>query len=256
MSRIGELYLKYACLNTSKFDLERTENLQEDLKNIGDAELQSAEEHKQYLELLRRFRIVVKQFTDLNGANFLKTIKDLLGVGSSGMYSSELRFLYELIQNVDDCEYSDPTNAKLNINCDFYHGKMVFEYNEKGFTPFNVFAITGIAEQAKNIDPDKIEIGEKGLGFKTVFGVAESVLIQSGYFSFKLSAEDVTCPIPDYENFEFVEGTRLTLFMDSQKIEKIFNKFMAEYKASNALLCKNPLLFLNKLSELRVYFDN
>lgn len=256
MSKINELYLKYDS-DTNKYDYEQTERLRSELESIKDGELQGAEEHKQYLELLRRFRIIVKKFTDLNGKNFLKTIKDLLGVGASGMYSSELRFLYELIQNVDDCEYADPANAKLDINCDFYHGdgKITFEYNEKGFTPFNVFAITGIAEQAKNLDPEKIEIGEKGLGFKTVFGLADSVLIQSGFFSFKLSAKDVTCPIPDYENFEFVEGTKLTLFMDAQKIENIFYKFMAEYKASNALLCKNPLLFLNKLSKLRVYFD-
>lgn len=196
MSKINELYLKYDS-DTNKYDYEQTERLRSELESIKDGELQGAEEHKQYLELLRRFRIIVKKFTDLNGKNFLKTIKDLLGVGASGMYSSELRFLYELIQNVDDCEYADPANAKLDINCDFYHGdgKITFEYNEKGFTPFNVFAITGIAEQAKNLDPEKIEIGEKGLGFKTVFGLADSVLIQSGFFSFKLSAEDVTCPI-------------------------------------------------------------
>lgn len=253
MSKIEELYSKYAQLDTSKFNYEMTENLRADLKNIGDSELHGVEEHKQYLELLNHFRTVVKNFTNLNGDNYRQTIKDLLSVGSSGMYSSELRFLYELIQNVDDCEYADPANATLRIRCD---DKMTFEYNEKGFSPFNVFAITGIAEQAKNIEPDKVQIGEKGLGFKTVFGVAKSVLIQSGYFSFRLNEDDFTCPVPDYENFEFVPGTKLILIMEPKKVYKIFQAFMGKYKAQDALLCKNPLLFLNKLSELRVYFDN
>lgn len=256
MSKINELYVKYANLDVSKFDYKLTEDLRNALKDVKDSELQGIEEHKQYLALLHRFRVVVKKFTDLNGENYLKTIRELLSVGSSGMYSSELRFLYELIQNVDDCEYDEPLNARLNIKCDFNNGTMTFEYNEKGFSPFNVFAITGIAEQAKNFDPNKVEIGEKGLGFKTVFGVARTVFIQSGYFSFKLTEDDFTCPISDYENFEPVDGTKLTLYMEPKKVYQIFYAFMAKYKSHDSLLCNNPLLFLNKLSELRVYFDN
>ena len=256
MSKINELYVKYANLDVSKFDYKLTEDLRNALKDVKDSELQGIEEHKQYLALLHRFRVVVKKFTDLNGENYLKTIRELLSVGSSGMYSSELRFLYELIQNVDDCEYDDPLNARLNIKCDFNNGTMTFKYNEKGFSPFNVFAITGIAEQAKNFDPNKVEIGEKGLGFKTVFGVAKTVFIQSGYFSFKLNEDDFTCPISNYENSEFVDGTKLTLYIEPEKVRKIFDDFMAKYKSPDALLCNNPLLFLNKLSELRVYFDN
>lgn len=252
MSKIGELYSKYAHLDTGKFDRYMAENLREELKSFKVGELRGEEEHKQYLELLRRFRIVVKEFTDLNGDHYLKTIKEIFSVGSSGMYSSELHFLDELIQNVDDCDYADPSNAKLNIRCG---NEMTFEYNEKGFRPCDVFAITGIAEKNKNNDPNKVEIGEKGLGFKSVFGVAKTVFIQSGYFSFKLNEDDFTCPIPVYDNFEFVDGTRLTLFMQPGNVKKIFDAYMGRYQSQDALLNKNPLLFLNKLSELRVYFD-
>ena len=34
-------------------------------------------------------------------------------------------------------------------------GEIIFTYNEKGFKPENVFAITGIAEKSKNISMEK-----------------------------------------------------------------------------------------------------
>lgn len=255
MSRIQDLYTRYSILDKSEFDRNKLAEFREDLKSIKDSELNGAEEHKLFLDLLRLFRSIPQQFMEFIGTNFQKTIKDLITVGASGMYSNELHFMDELIQNVDDCEYDNPADAKLSVKCDWNHGVMVFEYNEKGFSPYNVYAITGIAEQAKNIDPNKVQIGEKGLGFKSVFGVANTVLIQSGYFSFKLNEADFTCPIPEYDSFEFVKGTRLTLFMEPTKVHNIFTAFSNRYKSRDALLCKNPLLFLNKLSELRVYFD-
>lgn len=255
MSRIQDLYTRYSKLDKSEFDRNKLAEFREDLKSIKDNELNGAEEHKLFLDLLRLFRSIPQQFMEFIGTNFQKTIKDLITVGASGMYSNELHFMDELIQNVDDCEYDNPSDAKLSVKCDWNHGVMIFEYNEKGFSPYNVYAITGIAEQAKNIDPNKVQIGEKGLGFKSVFGVANTVLIQSGWFSFKLNEADFTSPIPEYDSFEFVEGTRLTLFMEPNKVHNIFTRFSGRYKSSDALLCKNPLLFLNKLSELRVYFD-
>lgn len=255
MADIHTLYVKYSRINKGKIGKDEAAILRNELKSFQPGDLTGWEEHEQYLELLRIFRELIRDFEELNGENFLRTIQEMLRVGTNGIYSDELHFMDELIQNVDDCEYDDPSNAKLNIKCDFNWGKIVFEYNEKGFSPFNVFAITGIAEQAKNIDSKKVQIGEKGLGFKSVFGVADTVLIQSGDFSFELKSEDFTCPIPRYDFFEHVDGTRLTLFMESRRVKKIFDSFLAKYKSKDALLCKNPLLFLNKLTELRVYFD-
>ncbi len=255
MTRIQQIYLKYSNIDKGEIGKNKAFELREELKNIQAKDLVGVEDHKKYLELLHIFRGLVRDFEKLNGENFLKTIREMLSVGTNGIYSNELHFMDELIQNVDDCEYDDPKNAKLSIRCDFNYGVIVFEYNEKGFSPFNVFAITGLAEQAKNVDPDKIQIGEKGLGFKSVFGVADSVLIQSGYFSFRLKKDDFTCPIPEYSAFELIKGTRLTLYMEPEKVKKIFYGFSGRYKSKDALLSKNPLLFLNKLSELRVFFD-
>ena len=117
----------------------------------------------------------------------MKTLGSLLAVGEDGVYTNKMRFLYELIQNVDDCDYEDISDCNLEVFFERSNedtAKIVFTYNELGFTPANVFAITGIAEAAKNISEEKVEIGEKGIGFKSVFGIADKVYIQSGRFSF------------------------------------------------------------------------
>ena len=180
------------------------------LEQVEPEDLQTMDEHREFLSLLEKFRSAIVETASLNGENFHATLSSLLSVGADGLYHNDLRFLFELIQNVDDCLYEDPSDCELNIHFDFNHGTMTFEYNELGFTPKNVFSITGIAEAAKNISPEKIEIGEKGIGFKSVFGVADKVLIQSGKFSFMLYGNNFTVPRAEYEDFSGVKGTRLT----------------------------------------------
>lgn len=140
----------------------------------------------------------------------------------------------------------------FNINS----GRIILTYNEKGFQPKDVFAITGIAEHSKNIDAGKVEIGEKGIGFKSVFGVANRVLIQSGYFSFELNKDNFMLPIPMYDDYEYITGTKLTLFMPHSKVDQIFWNILDEYSTVDSLAHKNPILFLNKLTHLKIYTDS
>lgn len=130
-------------------------------------------------------------------------------------------------------------------------------YNEKGFQPKDVFAITGIAEKSKNISSDKMEIGEKGIGFKSVFGIAEKVHIESGDFSFELCSGDdkFTVPIAKYDGFTHVNGTRLTLQMPAETVKEIYRSMAKQYMEENAVLNQNPILFLNKLTHLKMYID-
>lgn len=236
-------------------DLQVLNELRNNLKNIDASDLVTVNNHIKYLELLKAFRVGIAKSYELTGDNYPALIKSLLSVGEDGVYSNSLRFIYELIQNVDDCNYDNPQNAKLDIKFDNKNGIIELTYNEKGFTPFNVFAITGIAEAAKNIKSDKTEIGEKGIGFKSVFGVATKVIIQSGKFSFSLDKKDFTVPNPEYDNFSEVSGTKLTLIASPEDVNNVYRAFFNEYCKKDSLLNKNPLLFLNKLTELHVYVD-
>ena len=254
MASINVLKKKYACANL--MDLQVLEQLRADLKTVSTDEVVTLEDHKVFLDLVRSFRVGLAKSDRLKGDNYPSLLASLLSVGEDGLYSNNLRFLYELIQNVDDCDYDDPSDANLSVQFDPVHGRIVLTYNEHGFSPFNVFAITGIAEAAKNISSDKVEIGEKGIGFKSVFGVATKVLIQSGMFSFELHKDNFTVPVAAYEDFAPVAGTRLTLFVPSGRVESIYRAFFDEYCRKDALFNKNPLLFLNKLTSLRLFVDS
>ena len=155
---------------------------------------------------------------------------------------------------MDDCDYQNPEDCKLDMRFDFNNGEIVLTYNEVGFSPYNVFAITGIAEAAKNISASKNEIGEKGIGFKSVFGVADHVQIQSGWFSFALYKENFTIPVAEYQDDSYCPGTKMTLYV-GEKAKTIYRQIKDQYCRKEALFSKNPLLFLNKLTSLRLYYD-
>lgn len=252
-------------------DKNKLEQLRSVLRSVQQNDLETLEEHREYISLLRKFREALVQIASLNGENYRKTLASLLSVGADGLYTNELRFLFELIQNADDCDYANPEDCELSILFDCNTGTITLEYNEVGFSPANVFFITGIAEAAKNISPDRIEIGEKGIGFKSVFGVADKVLVQSGKFSFMLYENNFTVPEEQYEGFTGISGTKLTLYMKTKApancgidvlakersviCKKIYNKLVAEYCTPNALFSKNPILFLNKLTKIKMHCD-
>ena len=197
-----EFYKQYEEKDIGDLSSNEKKVMRDFLSGIKPEELQTPEEHRMYIEVLQKFRMANMEDMKLTGTKFLDTLKSLLAVGEDGVYSNKQRFLYELIQNVDDCEYENNNDCRLDIQFDYRDtGKIVLTYNEKGFKPKDVFAITGIAEKSKNISSDKVEIGEKGIGFKSVFGIAEKVYIESGAFSFELYSDNdkFTVPIPKYD---------------------------------------------------------
>lgn len=254
-----------------QLDRNKLTELRDRLKSTEQSELVSIEDHKEYLLLLNKLRSAIAETAALNGENFNKTLASLLSVGADGLYTNDLRFIFELIQNVDDCDYKDSSDCELDMHFDFNQGTITLTYNEVGFSPFNVFSITGIAEAAKNISPEKIEIGEKGIGFKSVFGVADKVLIQSGNFSFILHEENFTVPEISYDSFVGISGTKLVLYVKPEIIDgldyisnlknrgkacrKIYTKIVEKYCTSDALFNNNPILFLKQLTKIKLYVD-
>lgn len=106
---------------------------------------------------------------------------------SEQLYGVSSHFILELIQNADDNSYShdDPrleltyTGDTLRVDC-----------NELGFSRANVDAICGLGRSSKAEAGFKTKfVGEKGIGFKSVFRVADVVWIASRDYSFKF---DVT----------------------------------------------------------------
>ena len=202
--------------------------LRDALKGIASAGITSCEEGQAYIGLLRKFREAVAENDKLHGENYPLLLNSLLSVGEDGLYSNSLRFIFELIQNVDDCEFPSPDDCCLDMHFDFNNDIITLTYNEVGFTPYNVFAITGIAEAAKNVSSSSNEIGEKGIGFKSVFGVANKVRITSGWFSFELFKDNFTIPVPAYDSFEYCSGTKMTLYVPG-RAKDIYDEIKKQY---------------------------
>ena len=257
MSIISKMFTDYSGIDTGDLSGNQKKELYKKLSSIRSDDLRTLDDHKRFVELVRLLRQASMEDMDLFGQKFRDTLKSLLAVGEDGVYTNQLRFIYELIQNVDDCEYVDVSDCNLEIEFRYERdpGLIIFSYNEVGFSPENVFAITGIAEKSKNISNDKVEIGEKGIGFKSVFGIAKKVRIESGMFAFELYADNFTVPVPVYEGYEPVKGTRLTLEMTSAACKGIYRELVKQYMTQEAMLNQNPILFLNKLTHLRMFFD-
>lgn len=254
---IKEFYKQYAKVDIGDLSNNQKDSMYEALGNALPEDLNGMEEHRMYVEILQKFRMATMKDMERMGAKFLDTLKSLLAVGEDGVYSNSQRFIYELIQNVDDCDYENKEDCKLDIQFGYHTepGQIILTYNEEGFKPKNVFAITGIAEKSKNISADKVEIGEKGIGFKSVFGIAEKVHIESGAFSFELFRDNFTVPVPKYDDYEPIKGTRLTLEMPANTVKKVYRSMVEQYMKGDAALNQNPILFLNKLTHLKMYFD-
>lgn len=254
MGMLQHLFDTYGGTDCRDLGSRQLETLRDGLKQVSSSEIKSADDGKLFIGLLRKFREAVAENDKLHGENYPQLLNSLLSVGEDGLYSNSLRFIFELIQNVDDCEYAKPDDCKLDMRFDFNSGEIVLSYNEVGFTPFNVFAITGIAEAAKNVSASKNEIGEKGIGFKSVFGVAKQVLIRSGWFSFELYKENFTIPVAAYKNNQYCPGTQMTLYVPG-RAKEIYKQIRDQYCRKESLFGKNPLLFLNKLTSLKLYYD-
>ena len=102
MKKIREIYSEF--IEQTLLPVDWKQQLYDLLSRYEPEDLKTIEEHKMYIEALHKLRSYNAEDMKLNGKKFLETIESLLSVGNDGLYSSDLRFIYELIQNVDDCE--------------------------------------------------------------------------------------------------------------------------------------------------------
>lgn len=103
------------------------------------------------------------------------------------MYASKTRFIYELIQNAEDNQYNIAKKSEEDpwLHFRLFDDRMIIDSNEDGFKESDVESLCSVNQSTKK---HKLGyIGEKGIGFKSVFKIARKVRIQSGPFSFAFS---------------------------------------------------------------------
>lgn len=104
---------------------------------------------------------------------------------SDQLYDDPFRFFFELIQNADDAKFRLGTTPTIRFTVS--RTALVVEINEIGFTLADVLSICNTGESS-NAEIDNT-IGEKGFGFKSVFGIASTVHVRSGLWSFRFEHE-------------------------------------------------------------------
>ena len=110
----------------------------------------------------------------INQAESLKSL-------SSDLYTDNIRFIYELIQNADDAQ-------AIHVNLVIVDQKyLIVAHDGKRFDERDLQGLCGVNDGTKKKDLDKT--GYKGLGFKAVFGKSDQVMIYSDgeYFRFDSS---------------------------------------------------------------------
>ncbi|KFY15288.1 hypothetical protein V492_02105 [Pseudogymnoascus sp. VKM F-4246] len=174
---------------------------------------------------------------------------------ATNLYSKDTRFVYELIQNAEDNNYerASANGSSVFLSFSLYPDRIVIDSNEDGFTKENVKAICSTGDSTKTAAEGYI--GEKGIGFKSVFKVAKNVHIQSEPYSFSFehtrdSSDDglgmVTPLDEDYDLLPEDVHTRITL--------TLLDPLSFEQRAQDLLNIPDMLLLF--LTRLKVLYIN
>lgn len=153
------------------------------------------------------------------------------------------------MQNADDNRFED-VDPSLNI---LYRddGFIWVGCNEVGFTPKNVWALCRIGDSTKKVEGGaKGYIGEKGIGFKSAFKVADRVYVKSGALSFMFDKNNRLGMIaPDWTDFpehKLVQDRTVFCFRIPDA------KHRSGVRADIVQLKPSLLLFLRKLKAIQV----
>ncbi|KAJ4290882.1 hypothetical protein N0V90_010078 [Kalmusia sp. IMI 367209] len=181
------------------------------------------------------------------GTKFELLVNNCLEILSNQLYEKSTHFLLELIQNADDNIYRCTTPT---LSFTYKPGSLRIDCNEVGFDASNVEAICGISQSTKSGKTSDGEfIGEKGIGFKSVFKAADVVWIASNEFTFKF---DRTKPLgvitPIWEGFP--ETTRLDCTSIFLKLSTTYDEetLVKELLEFDTNLC----IFLRRVEELNI----
>jgi hypothetical protein len=196
-----------------------------------------------------------EEYGILNGLRQLEAFEDVQQLVASTraiareLYTREPRFVYELIQNAEDNSYSSAQIDAPYISFTLTPDAIIVENNETGFTKQEVRSICKVGDSTKTGRVGYV--GEKGIGFKSVFQVARKVRIQSGLFDFYFehlpsdTGMGMITPINEQDGPGYYDGTRMTLTLLHPND---FSKRSADLLGIPDVL----ILFLSKLKRIEV----
>ncbi|KAM0038802.1 putative histidine kinase/HSP90-like ATPase superfamily [Helianthus debilis subsp. tardiflorus] len=225
---------------------------------------------KEHVEEIRRMKFSIGGETNPLTEDLHQAVKNL----SAELYAKDVHVLMELIQNAEDNEYPegvDPTlefviTSKDITNTGAPATLLVFN-NERGFSPKNVESICSVGRSTKKGLRKRGYIGEKGIGFKSVFLITSQPYIFSNGYKIRFNEKpcqqcNVGYIVPEWVeedptlfDIQSVYGlstalptTTLVLPLKSEKVKPV--------KDQLSTIHPEVLLFLSKIKRLSVREDN
>ena len=139
---------------------------------------------KEFIENIR-----IKYKVGDKSADFLKEeLNSALDLLSKQLNSKEMHFVLELLQNADDNKYDEECTPHIQFQAD--NQLLVISNNELGFKYENVESICRAGKSTKKLEKNLGYIGEKGIGFKSVFKISDAPEIHSNAFHFHFKVAD------------------------------------------------------------------
>ena len=194
--------------------------------------------------------------------NFLLEQRNTLNRLRGDLSSSELTFLYELVQNAVDHPNRN-FNNNVSVTFEVFNNFLLVKHNGALFTENNFESITGILYGEQIQEGERNRIGYKGIGFKSVFRFTDNAYIRSGNFSFRFSKVESGSDkpwevlpvfqlekemVPQIPQFDFFNAPVAFAFeFNSPQSRKYVIKYLNQ-------LSQNPylLIFLENLTQLKI----
>ncbi|KAK5653791.1 hypothetical protein OQA88_7949 [Cercophora sp. LCS_1] len=205
--------------------------------------VQAAEEH---LLEIRRGLGLGPGSEIAGGVGLVASMEAALKIIAEQLYQKSTHFLLEILQNADDNTYKD---SLPTLGIHFKDRRLCISCNEVGFSRADIQALCGVGMSSKRDDSDRI--GEKGIGFKSVFRVADVVWVKSGHYSFKfdrLQTLGMMAPIPSQFPVPEAEASAHQTAISLQ----VMGQHEAELLGDIRSFDPRNLLFLRKLRRVEL----
>ncbi|XP_020240168.1 uncharacterized protein LOC109819008 [Cajanus cajan] len=226
---------------------------------------------KEHIEEIRRNKFSIGKEPNPLIEDLHQAVKNL----SVELYTKDVHFLMELIQNAEDNVYSKGVKPSLefiitskDITSTGAAATLLIFNNEKGFSAKNIESICSVGRSTKKGKRSSGYIGEKGIGFKSVFLVTtEPYIFSNGY---QIRFNEKPCPhcglgyvVPEWveekatlEDIKNIYGARdgsiptttIVLPLKSDKVKPV--------KQQLSDIHPELLLFLSKIRHLSVRENN
>ena len=216
------------------------------------------------LQMDEKAREILNKHQDRIGRSLERLSKEL--------YSQDIHFILELIQNADDnfyetaSEIGDQPTLLFRLDSE----KLAVFNNEDGFRAENLKALCDVGKTTKGKHRKGL-IGQKGIGFKSVFRVTDTPEIHSSGFHVRFDVNNGALGmikpvwIEDENREELLEFEKMKEFLGPQIKSDFTTKIILPLTAQSTnvkafktkLLQIEPslLLFLNKLTRILIQID-